>query len=196
MRIIGGIYKGRVIAMPKSIRPTQDKVRKALFDILGDMEGLSFLELFAGSAAVGLEAVSRGASELALVEQDRNCLAVIRKNIESLKPPNCSLYPKDSQDMIKLLAKGGRRFDIVFLDPPYYEDLAKKTLQILGAYDIVAPNGFVIIQHFKKDTLLPQAGDLARFKQASYGDTVLSFYRKQPPRKGSNVPESDISRDL
>jgi 16S rRNA (guanine966-N2)-methyltransferase len=196
MRIIGGSYKGRIITMPKGIRPTQDKVRKALFDILGDMEGLSFLELFAGSAAVGLEAVSRGACELALVEQDRDCLAAIRKNIESLKPPRCSLYPKDSQDMIKLLAKGGRRFDIVFLDPPYYEDLAKKTLQILGAYDIVAPNGFVIIQHFKKDILLSQAGDLARFKQASYGDTVLSFYRKQPPKKGSNVPESNIPRDL
>ncbi|HTY44795.1 MAG TPA: 16S rRNA (guanine(966)-N(2))-methyltransferase RsmD [Patescibacteria group bacterium] len=196
MRIIGGIYKGRVIAMPKDIRPTQDKVRKALFDILGGIEGLSFLELFAGSAAVGLEAASRGAVELVLVEQDRRCLAVIRKNIESLKAQNCSLYPKESQDMVKLLARGGRSFDIVFLDPPYYKDLAKKTLQILGAYDIVAPNGFVIIQHFKKDTLPPQAGNLARFKQAHYGDTVLSFYRKQPPRKGSNVPESDISRDL
>jgi 16S rRNA (guanine966-N2)-methyltransferase len=84
MRIISGKYKGRRIQMPKGIRPTQDKVRKALFDILGDISGLSFLELFAGSGAVGFEAVSRGAKELILVEDNRACQLTIAKNIESL----------------------------------------------------------------------------------------------------------------
>ena len=87
--------------MPAGIRPTQNKVRKAVFDILGDIEGLSFLELFAGSAAVGFEAVSRGVSNLTLVEYNPECLKAIRKNIESLKLKSCSLYPKEAEDAVR-----------------------------------------------------------------------------------------------
>ena len=100
--------------MPKKIRPTQDKVRKALFDILGDIEGLSFLELFAGSGAVGFEAVSRGALELALVEPDQDCLLAIRKNIESLKIKACGLYPQEAERALEALRKESRKFDIIF----------------------------------------------------------------------------------
>lgn len=165
--------------MPKGIRPTQGLVRKALFDILGDIEGASFLELFAGSGAVGFEALSRGAQDLTLIEYNRDCLLAIRKNIESLKLKACDLYPKEAAEAVKSLAKDRRKFDIIFLDPPYYLDLAKKTLQTLSAYDILAPNGFLVVQHFKKDILPGEIGSLAVFKQAKYGDTVLSFYKKE-----------------
>lgn len=179
MRIICGKYKGRVIRMPKGIRPTQNKVRKALFDILGDIAGLSFLELFAGTGAVGFEALSRGAADLTLVEYNSDCLFSIRKNIESLQSKACSLYPQQADRAIKAIYKDERKFDIIFLDPPYYEDLAKKTLQTLTHYDILAPNGFMVVQHFKKDNLPECLGDLVLFKQAGYGDTVLSFYKKE-----------------
>lgn len=178
MRINSGEYKGRRVLMPAGIRPTQDKVRKALFDILGDIEGLSFLELFAGSGAVGFEAASRGAKNLALVELNRECLLAIEKNIEALKIKSCDIYPKETDDAIKALHKGKNKFDIIFLDPPYYKGLSKKTLQTLIAYDILAPGGLVIVQHFKKDNLPDVLGDLALFRQAHYGDTCLSFYRK------------------
>jgi len=183
MRIMGGKYKGRAICMPKGIRPTQNKVRKAIFDILGDIEGLCFLELFAGSASVGLEALSRGASELTLVEHSRESLLAIKKNIQSLELAACRLYPRDTREAIINLHRDRKKFDIIFLDPPYYQSLAKKTLQTLGAYDILAPNGFVIVQHFKKDNLPEQAADLLKFKQANYGDTSLSFYRKIDPKE-------------
>ena len=179
MRIVGGQYKGRVLSMPKGIRPTQDKVRKAVFDILQDIEGLSFLELFAGSGSVGLEAISRGACEAVFVESNRDCQSVIRKNIESLKAQACAIYPFETERGLQILHKEGRKFDIVFLDPPYYKDLAKKTLQMLGAYDIVAPNGLVIAQHFKRDDLPQAAGGLVLFKRSTYGDTQLSLYRKE-----------------
>ena len=206
MRIIGGRYKGRVIKLPKGIRPTQDKVRKALFDILGDIEGLSFLELFAGSGAIGFEALSRGAAGLTLVEYNRDCLSAIKKNIESLALKAPALYPQEVQGAIKALHKEEKKFDIIFLDPPYYkgkaprhctlekiagssgsreevgESLTKKTLQILGAYDILAPNGFVVVQHFKKDGLPQESGELRLVKEARYGDTILSFYRKVNPK--------------
>ena len=175
--------------MPKGIRPTQDKVRKALFDILGDIEGLSFLELFSGSGAVGLEAVSRGVKDLTLVEHNRDCLFVLRKNIESLKLKTCNIYPLEAEKAIKNLHRDKKKFNIIFLDPPYYQYLSKKTLQILEAYDILTPHGIIVVQHFKKDSLPEAVGDLNLFRQSRYGDTVLSFYRNY-------VPESNICRKL
>ncbi|MBU1727475.1 MAG: 16S rRNA (guanine(966)-N(2))-methyltransferase RsmD [Candidatus Omnitrophica bacterium] len=184
MRITTGKYKGRVLRMPLRIRPTQDKVRKAIFDILGDVEGLTFLELFAGSGAVGFEALSRGVRELVLAESDRECQLAIKRNIELLRPRNCLLYPHAAEKVIPFLKKEKRVFDLVFLDPPYYkskhaESLTKKTLQILNSYDILAPCGFIIAQHSKKDELPKESGELVLVKEARYGDTALSFYRKQ-----------------
>jgi len=179
MRIIGGKYKGKQLAAVISIRPTQNKVRKALFDILGDIEGLSFLELFAGTGAVGFEAASRGARELVLVESGRQSLLAIKKNMESLRFESCYVYPKQAEEAIVALRKDNKRFDIIFLDPPYYDGLAKKILQMLGAYDILAPNGFIAVQHFKKDGLPEKAGNLGLVKESRYGDTMLSLYNKE-----------------
>lgn len=187
MKIITGRYKGKAIVSPKGIRPTQDKVRKALFDILGDMEGVSFLELFAGSGAVGFEAVSRGAKDLVLIEYNPECLLAIKKNIESLKIKQCVFYAKEASEAIKAFYNAKKEFDIIFLDPPYYEDLSKKILQMLGAYDILARNGFVVVQHFKKENLPKESGDLALIKESRYGDTMLSFFKKR-----EHVPESHL----
>jgi len=179
MRIITGKLRGRALVMPRGIKPTQNVVRKAVFDILGDIEGTSFLELFAGSGAVGLEAFSRGASEIVLVEYNRDCQLAIRKNIEALKAIACELYPQQVENAIERLQKERRIFDIIFLDPPYYEDLPKKTLQTLGAYDILAPNGLVITQHFKRDEVPQESGQLVLIKESHYGSSILSIYRKK-----------------
>lgn len=165
--------------MPKGIRPTQDKVRKAVFDILGDINGLSFLELFAGSGAVGFEAASRGVTELTLVEESRDALKEIRNNIESLSLTSCNLYPFAAEKAVQAFYKDRLKFDIIFIDPPYYKDMAKKTLQMLGGYDILAPNGLLVVQHFKKDGLPDQCGVLKLIKNSRYGDTLLSIYRKK-----------------
>ena len=178
MRIISGKYKGRIIKAAKGIRPTEEKIRKTLFDILGDIEGLSFLELFAGSGAVGLEAASRGAAELVLAENDRDCILAINQNIESLRMESCQLYPLDVPRVIENLAKAKKKFDLIFLDPPYYQGLAKKTLQILEGRDILANLGLVIVQHAKKDDLPETLGDLKLIRQVKHSGTVLSFYRK------------------
>ncbi len=195
MRIISGRYKGRVLQMPSGIRPTQQKVRKAVFDILRDIEGLSFLELFAGSAAVGFEAKSYGAKEVFLVENNTLCLEAIRKNISSLGDSGYQVIGLDAGAAIKKLNREGKLFDVIFMDPPYLKVLAtpganrncagvplseaKKTLQIISAYDILTKLGFVVIQHFKKDILPDALGDLHLFRQSQYGDTLLSFYNKE-----------------
>lgn len=179
MRIISGKYKGTLLYVPKDIRPTQDKVRKTLFDVLRDIQGLSFLELYAGSGAIGIEAVSRGAANLVLVENDRQCLKMIEKNIELLKTDICQLYPKDAISAIKYLYTQENKFDIIFMDPPYHQETAKKTLQAIIAHDILSPYGLIVVEHFKKDDLPEKIGDLALFKQVVCSDTLLSFFRKE-----------------
>jgi len=164
--------------MPKGIRPTQQKIRKAIFDILGDIKGLSFLELFAGSGAVGIEAISCGAKEAVFVEKDQKCVKIIRDNLALLGCLRYRVIALDILKAIKQFSQKNEKFDIIFLDPPYCKDLAKKTLQTLAAYDILTPYGLVVIQHFKKDDLPDKLGVFTLFKQKRYGDTLLSFYKK------------------
>ena len=179
MKIISGKYKGKSIKMPKGIRPTQDKVRKALFDIVSDVEGVSFLELFAGSGSVAIEALSHGAKKVVLVEEEPNCVKVIKENFSLIGYPDYNLIASDIGLALSRLDKEGAKFDIIFMDPPYYRDMAKKTLQILASYDILTPSGFIATEHFKKDNLPDALGDLVLFRQYKYGDTLLSFYNKK-----------------
>lgn len=193
MRITTGKYRNRKLFYPKGIRPTQDKVRKAIFDILGDVNGLTLLELFAGSGAVGFEALSRGVRELTMVECNHNSILAIKKNIELLKASSCNLYYLEAQKAVKLLARDKKSFDIIFFDPPYHKDMSKKILQTLDCYDILAPNGLIVVQHSKAE-LLPKDG--LRFnliKEAKYGDTWLSiFSHAESERKNKNVPDSFV----
>ena len=118
--------------MPKGIRPTQNKVRKALFDILSDISGLTFLELFAGTVAVGMEALSRGADHVTLVESKRECALTIKNNLDTLKARNYDLLEMEADKAVAFLMNNNKSFDLVFLDPPYYRDLAKKNLAKSG----------------------------------------------------------------
>jgi len=179
MRITTGKYRNRKIYMPKGIRPTQDKVRKAIFDILGDIQGLTFLELFAGSAAVGIEALSRGVSELTVVESNHESMKAIKRNIEFLKAPVCNLYNLEADKAAKLLSLNKKSFDIIFIDPPYHKDMAKKILQTLEGYDILAPHGLIVVQHFKAEILPKEGINFSLIKEAKYGDTWLSIFRKK-----------------
>ena len=211
MRITTGKYRNRKLHMPKGIRPTQDKVRKAVFDILGDISGLTFLELFAGSGAVGFEALSRGIVELTLVECNANSVLAIKRNIALLKAPACKLYYLEAEKAVKLMSLDKKSFDIIFIDPPYYkvsvsrhcpgpevntveplaprshsgsmvsrvEPLAKKILQTLEGYDILSPNGLIVVQHSKLEELPGDGLKFSLIKEAKYGDTWLSIFRKK-----------------
>ena len=180
MRIITGQYKSRLLKSPQGIRPTEDRVRKALFDILGEVTGLSFLELFAGSGSVGFEAISQGAGEVVFVESQRQSIQAIEANIKSLGcEEGAKVICQDAFRAVDNMSKNRQKFDLIFLDPPYYKGLAEKMLQTLGECDILHLSGYVIIQHFKKDLVGEKAGKLALLRQEQYGDTILSFYVKK-----------------
>ncbi len=182
MRIIAGQYKSRLISMPKGVdmRPTQDKVRGAIFNILGDLSGKRVLELFAGSGAFGIEAISRGARYVTFVDNNFRCAETIRANLQSLGVAESvyGIIRANALNVLPGLSKDESKYDIVFLDPPYYEGLAKKCLINIDLYDILAPNSVIFVEHFKKDTLTTDLKTLVFDKDRRYGDTVVSIYRK------------------
>ncbi|MFC1621161.1 16S rRNA (guanine(966)-N(2))-methyltransferase RsmD [Candidatus Omnitrophota bacterium] len=177
MRIIAGKFKGRLIEMPKGIRPTSDKVREALFEILkADIGGAAFLDLYCGSGAIGIEALSRGAKSVTFVDNNFKCIRVLKRNLmlaEVSPPPSICL-----KDVLKGIKEIKGSFDIIFLDPPYYKDIAKKTLIALSDCDILPRNVLVIVEAHKKDILPEETGTLKKIRTCKYGDTKLEFYKK------------------
>jgi 16S rRNA (guanine966-N2)-methyltransferase len=132
VRIIGGQWRSRVIRFPPSaqLRPTPDRVRETLFNWLGQrLDGLACLDLFAGSGALGFEALSRGAARVVMVESDRNVVAALRESAKLLGAEGADIVASEA---VAYLERGTERFDVVFLDPPYASDLAVKALSRLA----------------------------------------------------------------
>ncbi|MBF0572068.1 MAG: 16S rRNA (guanine(966)-N(2))-methyltransferase RsmD [Candidatus Omnitrophica bacterium] len=181
MKILGGKYKGRNFYMPEGIRPTQNVLRAAIFDLLGhDLSGLSFLELFAGSGAVGLEAISRGADEVVMVEHNDLNAKTIRENCELLGVDlgeKFSLIHADAFTSVKRLSDERKPFDIVFFDPPYGQKLAKKTLKLLALRDILHDQSLVMVQLEASEKLeIPET--LTMLTQRRYGSSHLTLLQK------------------
>lgn len=182
MKVIAGKYRGRVLDFPKHVRPTQDKVRKSMFDYLRLVtEGSRVLDLFAGSGAFGIEAISRGAKSVYFIDHDKRCNSIIEKNLHKLgilDKGDLEVYnfTQDCFRALEILSKKKEVFDIVFLDPPYRSGLAKKALKTLWSSGIVAPYGFVLAEHSRKEEV---KGDVPvePLKETDYGDTRVSVFR-------------------
>lgn len=181
MRVIAGKFKGRSIAMPKGIRPTSDKVREALFEILKDrINGASFLDLYCGSGAIGIEAFSRGAENITFVDSNLKCINTLKKNLAQLGILGLSsinIYKENALKSIGAFKGSSTTFDIIFLDPPYYKDMAKNTLIALSNYDILSRNAVIIAEIYKKGDLPQEVGLLRKVRASKYGDTKLEFFR-------------------
>lgn len=182
MRIIGGEFKGRIIKMPGSVkvRPTQDRVREAIFNIIRELvPGSRVLDLYAGSGAFGMEALSRGAHYAIFVDNNIYCIKIIKSNLSVLgeRGKFSQVIKRDALRAISGFKKDNK-FDIIFLDPPYYKDMAKNCLLKIDAYDILSHHGLIIAEHFAKDKMPEAMASLELFREKKYGDTVLSFYRK------------------
>jgi 16S rRNA (guanine966-N2)-methyltransferase len=181
MRIIGGEARGRPIRLPGGcrIRPTADRIKKSLFDILHPVTGKSFLDLFAGSGNVGLESLSRGARFAVFVERDFRLVEAIRKGLAQLGfSDRAEVIAADAERGLRRLVQRKERFDIIFADPPYDEGLAFETLKWLEKEDVLAESGIVVLQHSTRETPegLPVRA-MAATDQRRYGDTVLSFFK-------------------
>ena len=181
MKILGGKYKGRNFYMPAGIRPTQNVLRAAIFDLLGhDLTGLSFLELFAVSGAVSLEAISRGADQVVMVEYNDLNAKTIRENCELLGIElggHFSLIHAEAMTTLKRLSEEYKPFDIVFFDPPYGLNLAKKTLKLITSRDILHAQSLVCVQYEASESLeIPE--DMTVLTQRRYGSSYLTVLQK------------------
>ncbi len=179
MRIIAGVARGRRIESPAgwSTRPTLDRVRENLFNILSPrMPDAAFLDLFAGTGANGLEAVSRGAARAVLVDNDPAAVAVIRKNIAL-----CGFSERVQCQRLGLpggLDRISGPFDVVFADPPYAFADAGALLRGLDAGHLMAPGGIIVYESARKMPPPDLAGPRVLYRRVEYGDTALSFYRE------------------
>ncbi len=179
MRIVGGRVKGRKIVAPGGgkLRITADRVKESLFDILYDVEDRSFLDLFAGSGNVGIEALSRGSAPVSFVESDARHADTIRKNLLVCGfRTNCEIIQRPVESAIPLLWKKGAIFDLIFADPPYDRELVGKTMQLLERFHILSEDGLVIVEHSLKEACT-ETDQFMMTDQRQYGDTVLSFLK-------------------
>nr|WP_114206369.1 16S rRNA (guanine(966)-N(2))-methyltransferase RsmD [Acidisarcina polymorpha] len=193
MRVISGIYRSRRLAAPDGLatRPTGDRVRETLFNILAPrIAGATFADLFAGSGANGIEAISRGAGMVFFVENAPPALEALRLNLKSLGiVSGFGLEPRSVSSFLRRLAQRERRLDIVFLDPPY-DALPEYavTLDLLGGEcsSLLDRESIVVAEHRRKQPLAEQYGELVRYRVREQGDTALSFFQ----RKKMDIEES------
>lgn len=182
MRIIAGTYRSRRLAAPPgmSTRPTSDRLRETLFNVIASrVAGASFLDLYAGSGAVGLEALSRGARSVTFVERAQPALKTLRANLSALGIAQG--FHLDTGAVRRFLrSERGDPFGIVFLDPPYDDSREyESTLDLLGgeAAGLLAPDAVVIAEHRRKQRLEDGYRALVRTRLLEQGDAALSFYR-------------------
>jgi len=173
MRITGGSLTGRtVLCPPGTIRPAMDRMRESLFAQLGDLADRSFLDLFSGSGLVAIEAYSRGAYPLVLVEKDPGKRAVIRKNLDGLDPaPRLLIQPVE-----RFIARNRQPFDMVYLDPPFPYRFKDDLLRRLAASRTVHEGSVVMIHAPRSETLAESYGAFRLDRRREYGGSLLSWY--------------------
>jgi 16S rRNA (guanine966-N2)-methyltransferase len=181
MRVIGGSARGRRLKVPKGqpVRPTGAKVKESLFNILPhDLSGVKFLELFAGTGNVTVEALSRGATEAILVDSSVESGKVIRENLRRLRlTDRTKVWITPVARAVRLLGRRGETFDMIFLDPPYEYRWVGATLKIIAQGGLLRPAGVLIAEHSIRETLEPRYASLLLTDQRRYGATLLSFFK-------------------
>lgn len=164
----------------RSLRPTTGKVREAVFNILRDkIDDALFLDLYAGTGAVGVDALKKGASEAVFVETSRSSIKNIEKLVKKFNLTDKSkILSQKAVSFIDWAELNNLRFDIIFLDPPYHTDEIMQILSAIGKANILEGEGIVIAEHFAKRQLPDEFGILKKIKDYVYGDSVLSFFVK------------------
>ena len=175
MRIIAGSHKGARIYAPRSeTRPTGDRVREAAFNLIGPVDDMAVLDLFAGSGAMGLEALSRGAGKAVFVESDRDAQRAIERNLEKLGLKAAAIVKQDARRALAAEAASGRRYDLVLVDPPYrmFDSLQPTLAAYLPA--VLAEDGLVVVETDKRTQ--PELPPLAERTSRAYGSARLTVF--------------------
>jgi len=179
VRVIAGAAKGRRLQVPPTdgVRPTGDRARETLFNVLAPrIRGVAFLDAFAGSGAVGIEALSRGAASAVFIERDRSAVRVLTENVDHCGfAERAEVLPTTWVNALHRLAENSQAFGIAFFDPPYEWEEAHTCLQALAEHALVAPGGIAIIEH-RRATPPREAAGWEALRRLDVGDTSFSFF--------------------
>ena len=182
MRIIAGEAKNRIIKTRKGFdtRPTLESVKESLFSIIAPyVEGSIFLDLFSGSGSISLEAISRGAKRAVMIEKDGEALKYIIENIDNLAfSDRCRAYKNDVIRAIEILGRKNEKFDIIFMDPPYQDNVTKKVLKAIDKANILAEDGLIICEHHLLEDLEDNIASFRKTDERKYNKKILTFYTK------------------
>lgn len=184
MRVIAGELGGRRLQAPRGLatRPTSDRVREAMFMALEPLTGLRVVDLFAGSGALGIEALSRGAEQVDFVEPDRQARRVLEANLEMLGiSSRATVWPLHLPKDLKRILDRVRAANLILLDPPYGGEIASGTLAEIGCVTL-GEDVRVVVEHHSRDSLPETCGCLSRQRERRYGETRVSTYRVAPVR--------------
>jgi len=182
MRIIAGKARGRQIVAPegRNTRPVTDKIREALFSIWqNEIGGAVFLDLFSGSGCMGLEAISRGASKVVMVDNGAQAVNCIKHNIKTLgfNDEPIEVLREDVFSTLKRLSRGKERFDIIYIDPPFtVDEIFEPVMEAVASARILAEGGQVVIRTLDKRSLASDFGKLNKYREKRYGISMLHFY--------------------
>lgn len=183
MRVIGGAYRGRRLRAPHGqlVRPTSDRLRETLFNILTPcIEGSRFLDICAGSGAVGIEALSRGASHVTFIDRSRRACLTIEENLEAIKASSqAAVINRDAVAAIRRLAEESAQFDIAFFDPPYASGIYSQVTGLLADGSLLSDEATVIVEHHSKTPPADEHGSLKIYRIVRQGESALAFYRMQ-----------------
>jgi 16S rRNA (guanine966-N2)-methyltransferase len=188
MRVISGKCKGRQLqAVPgMSTRPTTDKVKEAIFNMIGPyFSGGIGLDLFGGSGGLGIEALSRGLDRVIFVDHNAKAVQTIKKNVAMCDlHGQAEIYRNDAERALKAVVKRGLRFYVIFLDPPYKEQKLPSLLSFIDNHHLLEKDGVVVAEHAAEIHLPERVGGLCKWKQETYGITAVSIYRYMDEEKG------------
>ena len=202
MRVIGGVAKGRRLRIGRglAIRPTSDYLKEVIFDILqGLVRGVRFLDLFAGSGNVGIEALSRGAEEVVFVDISSLSVRLIQDNLQAAGfMDRATLIRAQARTAIRSLNRRGNQFGVIFMDPPYQSSLTLPTLRALSELHLLEKGGMLIAEHFHKEEVPLTLPCLLRTRQIRHGESTLSFYvgSESLTIRNRNGKKCDLSRNL
>ncbi len=181
MRVISGKARGLKLNTPKNedVRPTTDRVKESLFNIISSyIMDSKVLDLFAGTGSLGIECLSRGASKCVFVDLSKESLQIVKSNIKKARvEDNSVVINADYKEAVRKLNAQGEKFDMIFMDPPYYKDLFVDALTKIAEGKLLADEGIIVVEHDTKENLPENVLNLVQNRSKKYGNTTITFYK-------------------
>ena len=181
MRVISGKVRGLKLDTPKNldVRPTTDRVKESLFNIINPyIRESNILDLFAGTGSLGIECLSRGAKNCVFVDKSKESIGIVKSNIKKARVENEStILNIDFKDAVKRLSVQKQKFDVIFMDPPYYENMFIDCLKSIDELNLLKEDGLIVVEHDTNDLFDDNIGRLYKSREKKYGNTTITFYK-------------------